>query len=475
MAPNVPANLIDMHCHVFNASDLPASQFIYRVIRQRYNADPDALVPLLGMIMTAIAGNAPTPGEELTDIERDQETKTAAVTKGAAGNADILSWLKLFGRSRRDLIAALTGFYTATNNKCELIAPALVDYNAWLDNPDVAGQLLPDQVAVMGAIAKVPGTPRVHGFVGYDPVRAILAELGYHPGGAYLDNPYKPLDLVRDAVTKHGFLGVKLYPPMGFRAWNNGAGDITFSATVRKYINLAFDNLSDKELGKRIDAQLKKLYRFCADEGVPILAHAYNSNQADECNGWRASPQYWGKVIEEFSTPEKPLRLCLGHFGSFKAHTQFPACHDAFTAKAWEIIIGGIISDPKGKYVFADLSYLSEVLDRHDGWQARRKAMSDQFKSFVSHYDANTEHLCYGSDWIMLGLENGHERYHVALGDFLRNDAGLSDNQLENVYFRNAVRFLGLRPQDQNRARLDKFYTDNGIGDFFPKIDPLVG
>lgn len=470
----IPNTLIDVHCHVFNAADLPATPFIYRVVAQRFSADPDVIAVGIGMVLSLLGGNAATPAEELDDIHNGRPTKDAAAVVPAAGDsAGIFNWLRLFGRPRRDLVARLSRFYTDTNHRCELITPALVDYNAWLDNPDSEGRRLDDQVAVMGAIAKLPGKPRVHGFVGFDPIRAILAPYGYYPGGTAMPI-IDPHALVRDAVENHGFLGVKLYPPMGFRAWNNGNGDIAFSSVAKKYVNLVYEGIGDRQLGQLIDAELEKLYRYCADQGVPILAHTYNSNQADPCTGWRASPQYWGEVIDRFSTPEKPLRLCLGHFGSFSAHTKFPNCADAFTAKAWEVIIGGILAKPGAQFVFADLSYLSEVLDRSDGWQARRAKMGDQFKSFIGKYDAAAEHICYGSDWIMLGLEPGHEHYHLALGDFLRNDVQLNAAQLANVYFNNAVAFLGLRPGDQSRARLEKFYRDNNIEPLFPQLDAMV-
>ncbi len=476
-APAIPKTLIDMHCHVFNATDLPATPFIYRVVAQRYSADPDAIAAGIGMLLSLLGGNAATPGEELDDIRHNRRSKDAAAHVAAAGGAGtgagIFNWLKLFGHPRRDLVARLARFYTDTDHRCELIAPALVDYNAWLDNPDAEGRRLDDQVAVMGAIAKLPGKPRVHGFVGFDPIRAILAPYGYYPGGTAMPI-IDPHALVRDAVENHGFLGVKLYPPMGFRAWNNGKGDLTFSPMAKKYVGQVYDGIGDRQLGELIDAELAKLYRYCADQGVPILAHAYNSNQADQCTGWRASPQYWGEVIDRFSTPEKPLRLCLGHFGSFSAHTKFPGCADAFTAKAWEVIIGSILAKPGAQFVYADLSYLAEVLDRSDGWQARRATMRDRFKSFLSKYDAAAEHICYGSDWIMLGLEPGHERYHLELGDFLRNDVQLNAAQLANVYFNNAVAFLGLRPGDQARARLEKFYRDNTIEPLFPQLDAMV-
>ena len=473
----IPATLIDMHCHVFNAADLPAAQFIYRVVEQRFSQNPDALIVGIALLLTALGGSAPTPVQELADIKAAKPTKNAVAAVAAAapqGAGALLDWLKLFAHPRRDLIAKLAGFYTATNHRCELIAPALVDYNAWLANPDEPDKRLTDQVAVMSAISKLPGKPRVHGFVPFDPVRAIMAPLDFYPGGRSMPMIF-PLELVKDAIENHGFLGVKLYPPMGFRAWNNGKGDIAFSSVVKAFVSQGFSGpIGDHQLGGLIDKELEKLYRYCADQGVPILAHAYNSNQAEECTGWRASPQYWSEVIENFSTPEKPLRLCLGHFGSFSAHTKFSACKDAFGAKAWEIIVGSIIASGKGSHVFADLSYLSEVLDRSPSGQKTLNTMAKQFQSFVATYDEAVEHICYGSDWIMLGLESGHERYHLAVGEFLRRDVGLDGAKLANVYFNNALNFLGLRPGDQNRARLEKFYRDNNIEQHFPAIDALV-
>ncbi len=455
-----------------------ALNFIRRVITQAYSADPDAISFGLGLFISLVAGRAPTAEAELADIQAGKDTDANTPPNFAsaltAERANLFKWVALFSKSRRELIGKLNGFYTATSNRCELMTPALVDFSAWLSEPDIAGQRLTDQVAVMGAIGKLPGTPRIHGFVGFDPVRAILADHGYNPGNHTSLPVIKPLDLVHDAVNKHGFLGVKLYPPMGFRAWGNAKGDIPFSRVIKRQITATPDgDISDKEVGKKIDAELEKLYRYCADNGVPILAHAYNSNQAEECTGWRASPQYWGDVIDKFSTPEKPLRLCLGHFGSFSAHEQFKSC-SSFDNKAWEIIIGGILKKDAGKFVFADLSYLSEALDTSAEGATRLKKLATSFKSFIASYDSGVEHLCYGSDWNMLGRESGHERYHVAIGNFLRDRVGIDAVRMNNVFLANAVRFLGLRPGDQARARLEKFYSDNKIEKYFPKIDPLV-
>lgn len=74
-AAKIPSTLIDVHCHVFNAADLPAAPFIYRVVRQRYSADPDALVVGLGIIISALTGNAPTAAAELDDCAADEERR----------------------------------------------------------------------------------------------------------------------------------------------------------------------------------------------------------------------------------------------------------------------------------------------------------------------------------------------------------------------------------------------------------------
>ena len=56
MANYSPKTLIDMHCHVFNAADLPAVPFIYRVVADRFSANPDALIVRLAAMVTALAG-----------------------------------------------------------------------------------------------------------------------------------------------------------------------------------------------------------------------------------------------------------------------------------------------------------------------------------------------------------------------------------------------------------------------------------
>ena len=80
----------------------------------------------------------------------------------------------------------------------------------------------------MARIACRRDGPRVHGFVGFDPLRQALYD--YHQRKP---TDKDPMAVVRRAIevarisdststkTTGGFVGVKLYPPMGFRAIDN--------------------------------------------------------------------------------------------------------------------------------------------------------------------------------------------------------------------------------------------------------------
>jgi hypothetical protein len=199
---------------------------------------------------------------------------------------------------------------------------------------------------------------------------------------------------------------------------------------------------------------------------VPILAHGYNSNGAGKGYGQRASPTYWRNAIEFVRTsaslpPERRrLRLCLAHYGGFDAHAPGSTCIDlGWTQKTWELIFSGLIAGPSGEFVFADLSYLSILLEDTAEAKACRGRLAKLLKEhYVAQRDPECRHLVFGSDWIMLGKERNHAEYHDRLARFLRREAGLGDAQLANIFRRNAMRLFALGPGGQGRQRLESFY-----------------
>jgi len=75
--------------------------------------------------------------------------------------------------------------------------------------------------------------------------------------------------------TTGGLVGVKLYPPMGFRATDNRhLPDVSFNEPA--YLPSPDTGLGS-QIGSKLDAALSKLYTWCSDNNVPIMAHTSHS------------------------------------------------------------------------------------------------------------------------------------------------------------------------------------------------------
>ena len=113
------------------------------------------------------------------------------------------------------------------------------------------------------------------GFVAYDPQKENC------------------LKIVKDAVEKRGFKGVKFYPPMGYRALGNTNENIKYN--------------------QRNEA----LFSYCIEKDLPIFTHCNNQGfEAAEHSGYNSNPLFWEMVLkqEKFKT----LRLNLAHAGGIQ-------------------------------------------------------------------------------------------------------------------------------------------------------------
>jgi hypothetical protein len=131
-----------------------------------------------------------------------------------------LNWIGLFLRSRASLANELARATKGNGREPALLVPLMVDYAHWLGEDTIEGSGLPEQMAVMGEIGRRAGAAPLHGMMAFDPLRAVFWKRGAsHP--SFRSEPFDPLALARTAMTDHGFLGLKLYPPMGFKATGN--------------------------------------------------------------------------------------------------------------------------------------------------------------------------------------------------------------------------------------------------------------
>jgi predicted TIM-barrel fold metal-dependent hydrolase len=316
-----------------------------------------------------------------------------------------------------------------------LLAPASVDFDRWLG--ESVRSPLADQIEVMDRIAQRKSGPPVHGYFGFDPLREIYFR-GHVDG-----ETQSPMALSKLAIKKHGFLGVKLYPPMGFRASGNVG---PYPKTVKEFVG---------DPSKRLDKVLGELYQQCIDLDAPILAHGYGSNGANQDFALRADPAFWLPVFKAYPR----LRVCLAHFGRFDLPSK-GAPDDAFPDKSWEWAIGRHIKQNPLTGVVADLSFFSEVLHANS---SERKWLAGSMRRFIDEFDPAIEHLVFGTDWIMLGLDGEYMKYAQSVDAFLRDDCRIDQDARQRIFRGNAVRFMGLREGDGTRRRVLSFYKAHGL------------
>src|SRR5262249_32601471 len=80
-----------------------------------------------------------------------------------------------------------------------LMTPAIVDFSKWLEDEDQLS--IEQQVDVMARVACRRDGPRVHGFVGFDPLRQALYDHHQRKGG-----DKDPMAVVRRAIEVHQIL-----------------------------------------------------------------------------------------------------------------------------------------------------------------------------------------------------------------------------------------------------------------------------
>jgi predicted TIM-barrel fold metal-dependent hydrolase len=508
--------LIDVHCHLFNATDLPARRFIKIVVLEHY--PPQGVEHILDLqredlldrfidfwLGVAGASRAPTARDELDALDgvapvkpewadvrvagdlviqrtadylqqpspitperkgppaASNQIKMAILRAGkAAGqapkaikgdkalsiareaynsNTDLgayLQWFTLFTMYRHALLNLLTEVHESQGFSPVMVAPAMIDFSQWLGQP--VASPLDDQVMVMARIARRKQPPAVHCYVAFDPLREVYYRRGLLRRSS--------LGIVRDALTKHGFLGVKLYPPMGFKPFENGHG-----RDPQTYPQEIIDELGGN-ISSDLNRTLNDLFKLCLQHDAPILAHANESNGSGPDYARRADPAYWLPVFQKFPK----LRVCLAHFGRFNHVSEAKPSGSKLPESSWEWAIGRHMLAHPDAMTFVDLSYLSEILDKDD-----RARIGRVFRNFIARFDPDAQRIMFATDWIMLGKEPRGSSFTGVMASFLSADCGLNPDQIERVFIGNAVRFLGLRVNDPTRERLLEFYRDNSM------------
>jgi predicted TIM-barrel fold metal-dependent hydrolase len=289
---------------------------------------------------------------------------------------------------------------------------------------DTAATTLRQQIALHEKISRLsmhgrlPARARghVHGFTAFDPRRELRARR--------VGDVDRPLDVLQDAITRYGFVGVKLYPPMGFMPLHNADAGVPN--------------------GAELDGILRQLYTWCVTEDVPITVHGSASNYAHRQFADFGSPTNWARVLDEFGD----LHLDLGHFGGTD---DAPA--------AWPRGIARLAA--AHPHVYADVG--NHRIDRPN---IRERYLQFLEAMFADPATALMDRrLMFGSDWYMLAIQPEHDQFLDRYEQAYRNRFGAE--RTDAFLGANALRFLGFDDAgNANNRRVRDRYNGHDLPDW---------
>ena len=498
--PSTPQPLIiDAHCHTFNASDLSVKGFLSEAV---LDTDENVLIewldPLVKLAANAI-GRAPGADEERRHLDtlhasiaarnvaaveanllqnraaRDAEYQAnlareidrlrissnrnereffhailaesrahAATNLAVATEAEFapavahgislsfgpigrfIGWAGRLRHFRSDIIAEIISTYGAAADGVTLFASAMVDFAQWL-NRDEPKTSPAEQIGLGGLLSRAfPG--RIHFLAPFDPWRELESP-ATKQGSLYW---------VQEAVEKHGFIGVKVYPPMGFAAIGNAGLDFG-----------AVGQTNSRQFGGWVDAALESLFDWAVENEVPVMAHCNASEFAKHDFASRPSPAYWRTLLQ--NEKYRGLRLNLGHFGGQDNLGSEPTAtnlgHD------WPEIILDLIDDDDHR-VYTDVGNFNMYNDDI------RRAWFTRLQAAMQEHPNLERRLMYGTDWMMLANSPRSGEFLNLFRTDLRTHM---PDKVHRIMGANARDFFGLNPGDKARGRLEQFYDDNEL------------
>ncbi|WP_447920426.1 amidohydrolase family protein [Achromobacter aegrifaciens] len=236
---------------------------------------------------------------------------------------------------------------------------SLVDFDYWLASAALSSQ--ESQIALHQLLSTLSN--------GY--MRPLVA---YNPWSAVLD-PQRVRARLVDAIERRGFVGIKIYPPNGFRPLVNR--DVP---RVRR----------GEPSGVALERELTAMWGIAQRLGVPVMAHGASTMGSDDVHDEYASPQGWAEALMKLDSP----RVNIGHFGGDDLD-------------GWSTEFAALMETGMGKNLYGDTGYWENLRCGKLGSCTAR----DQLKRIFETHVMLNGRLMYGSDWHMLAQERGWARY----------------------------------------------------------------
>lgn len=165
----------------------------------------------------------------------------------------------------------------------------------------------------------------------------------------------KYLDIMERAITSMGFVGVKLYPSLGYE----------------------------------VDTpKMREVYKYCSEKNIPILQHCNNGGFNYRSNAKNSNPAHWKPILRDFPG----LKVCFGHFGGGENLVIPGIGNNNWTRSILELM-------EKYDGVYADIGYHDDPMKEksHEG------IYFDNLRSLLND-SRYKNRILFGTDFFMVRL-----------------------------------------------------------------------
>ncbi len=283
-------------------------------------------------------------------------------------------------------------------------------------------------------------------FVMFDPRRGGILNCKHKGYDCYkrCDNYNCGYNTCIDALENKGFLGIKMYPPMGY--FPNSVNYDRLNSKSLFYNEFKRNKLREMTIGKRedkllkeMDERLDKLYKYCSANCIPITTHAGASGAYDidmtqgQANIF-ANIDNWEEVLNNHNA----LKLNFAHFGgNYIEGGNSPVMEQAII---WRKKIINLLLSYKNTY--ADISYHDMGLETNSFGE--KKYHKDQVEVEKYFFDLKellsdkelSKKILFGTDTPMLSHTWSENDYITHFKKFL------SEKQFEQIATVNPIKFL---------------------------------
>jgi predicted TIM-barrel fold metal-dependent hydrolase len=428
---------INCHSHIFNLRSVFTSETISILLRRLTNEDwdPWLVETASALIKKAIGDNAYVDEEKmlqefaanlgkskkfkklLDDMGGSQPMEVGLIGSGQAATLGLAALKTVFGK-----LSAFLARGKAMDDAHSADLWDLIDFLRIALMPDISdvterimGQLSEDDAIIPLMMDITPGDGSDDDLFEAQTAGTSQAVLAY-PGRIFpffAVNPARRdyFQRMREALEKRGFVGIKLYPSLGFK----------------------------------LD-QIEDVFHYCVTAETPILVHCsqggFYSTKPMIANG---HPKHWKKLLEK--EPFATLKVCFGHFGGDENMVKKNGLDGSWTQQILDLMT------PEHPGVYADIAYHTGPMDGGEN---------------ENNYFANLEtwladsilgkRILFGTDFFLV-RRRLREENHWAYFQAKLSQTSLGQSAFNKIAVDNPADFLGLpkKPDDPGKTNIQRY------------------